>query len=403
MKEKKNFNYAYVILVILCLGVFMPNYAQFQISAFGSAMMTEENLTPTQYGTIATAPLLPGIFISLLSGLLVDRFGTRKVLTASAIITSAAVVLRVFAKGFWSLYFTMFFIGVFATCLNANSGKILGQWFSPEKMGVGMGCVMALSSGGMALGTGTASLYSGMEGAFIGAAVVAVITLLAWIFLMRDKKEQGGMTEETASLAEGLKVAIKSRTVWISALCMALTCAAFSATANYLPACLTSRGIEEGTANVITMAMTLGNLAGCLSSPSVFRRFKRQYLFFFIHGAVAAFGMFFAWRLSDNPVILFILMFLTGMGCNGFAPIVMSMPVQDEKIGTKFGGTAGGLLATLQLGGAVIIPTYIIAPIATRADGTANYSVMFSLFGVLILMFLVVALFLPNKTKSRRS
>ena len=75
----------------------------------------------------------------------------------------------------------------------------------------------------------------------------------------------------------------------------------------------------------------------------------------------------------------------------------MSMPVQDKKIGTRLGGTAGGLLATLQLGGSVVIPTYIIAPIATTAEGKANYNLMFTLFGVMILLYLFMASLLPNK------
>lgn len=397
MKTKNNKKYAYVILILLCSAVFMPNYAQYQISAFGPALMTEANLSPTQFATIATAPLLPGIFLSLVSGLLVDRFGTRKIMTASVLISGLAVVLRLFSRGFWSLYLTMIFIGVSATCMNANAGKTLGQWFSPEKMSVGMGCFMALASGGMAMGTGTASLYSGMNGAFIGAAVIAVITIAAWILFMRDKTDPSTESDERIPVKEGLKVAVKSRTVWVCAVTMFLSIGAMTAAASFLPAALVERGMAESAASVVTMAITLGSLIGCFVCPSLFRFFKKQYFFFLCHGILAAFGLFIGWKLTDNPVILFIIMLFTGVGCNGFSPLVMSMPVQDKNIGTRLGGTAGGLLATLQLGGSVIIPTYIIAPIATTAEGKANYNLMFTLFGVMILLYLFMAFRLPNK------
>ena len=70
----------------------------------------------------------------------------------------------------------------------------------------------------------------------------------------------------------------------------------------------------------------------------------------------------------------------------------MSLPVRLKGIGTRYGGTAGGLLATIQLGGSVVLPTYVIAPIA----GT-NYVLMFSLFALMMVLFCFVQLLLPIK------
>ncbi len=47
-------------------------------------------------------------------------------------------------------------------------------------------------------------------------------------------------------------------------------------------------------------------------------------------------------------------------------------------------------MATIQLGLSVITPTYIVAP----AVGD-NYSLMFIIFGLLLVAFMVVAQFLP--------
>lgn len=402
MKTNKKTNYAYVILVLLCAGILVPDFAQYQITPFGKTLMSEANLSPTQFASIATAPLLPGIFLSLISGILVDKLGARKVITSSIAISTLAIILRLFAKGFWSLFFSMIFIGFCATCINANAGKTLGLWFSPEKMGVGMGVFLAIASAGMALGTGTASLFSDMNGAFLCSAIIAVVVLIAWIFFMRNKPEgaESGSTaeeESTSSVKEGLKLALKSKTVWICASCLALTVGSMTALASFLPACLESRGLSNRAASLVATAVTLGSLTGCLVSPSLYPLFKRQHTYLLSHGVLAAFGLFIGWRLSDNAVVLFILMFLTGFSCSGYTPIVTSMPIQDPTIGTKYGGTAGGMLATLQLGGSVVIPTYIITPIATRADGTANYSLLFSLLGVLIIIFMVLSYFLPDK------
>ena len=400
MKKEINVKrYAWVVLMLMCLGITMPNYAQYQVPAFGPTIQESMKLVPSQFSTIATAPLLPGIFLSLIAGLLVDKFGTRRILVTAMAISAVAIVLRVFTKEFWGMYLTMIFTGVAATFLNSNAGKILGQWFSPEKMAVGMGIFLAAANASMSLGTGTASLYSGIHGAFIGSAVLAVIVLAAWLLLMRDRpREQSaeGTAPERISILDGLKIAATSRTVWMAAVCMFLAAGGITSMANFMPSALNERGFAESACNVVSMAITLGGLVGCLISPSTVKFFRNKRAYFICHAAVAVIGMLFAWRISESPVVTFILLFITGYCANGFSPLIMSMPVQDKKIGTRYGGTAGGFVATVQLGGSVVIPSYIIAPIATRADGSCNYAVYFTLIAVMMAIFIGVCNLLPG-------
>ncbi len=396
IKDSKKLNYGWVIIALICIGISLPNYAQYQLSVYGSQIMEKLHLTSSQYSTIATAPLLPGIFLSLISGVLVDRFGARKVVTISVVITCIASVLRVFSEGFWTLYLSMIFIGVCATFLNANTPKILGQWFSPEKMGSKMSFFSAAANIGIALGMGTATLYSGMKGAFTGSAVFAAIIAVLWIVFMREKEdvvsEKAAVQEEKVSILEALKISVKSKTVWLAAVTMFLSVGAMTSFSNFLPVALQDvRGLPASTAGVISMALTLGALLGCFLTPYLCRKMKNQKVLFVIYGVVAALGISLVWKLTTNNVLLFVLIFITGIACNGFAPLITSLPIQDERIGTKYGGTAGGLVATIQLGGSVIIPSYIIAPIA----GT-NYTLMFGLFGVMSLLFIVFAMFLPE-------
>lgn len=398
---KKVKNYAPVILALLCIGLWIPNFAQYQVAGFGVQVQESMHLSPSQFSSIATAPLIPGIFLSLFSGLLVDRFGARKMLTLGAIISTVAIVLRVFTTGFWAMYTTMIFIGINATFLNSNGGKILGQWFSPEKMSVGMGFFLACANAGISLGTGTVSLFSGMKSGFAFSAAASVIITVLWIIFMRDKPEDtpAEAEEKSESVWHSVVVAAKCKTVWLCACCMFLSIGAITTMSNFMPSALMERGLAESQATVVTMALMLGGLCGCFVGPAVSKLFKTRWTFFTISGVIAALGAFVFWRISTNPVVLFVLLFIAGLACNGVSPLVMSMPVQDERIGTRYGGTAGGFVATVQLGCSVVIPSYVITPIATRADGTANYPLLFSLFGILICGFIVISKFLPDKKK----
>lgn len=64
-----------------------------------------------------------------------------------------------------------------------------------------------------------------------------------------------------------------------------------------------------------------------------------------------------------------------------------------KEIGPKYAGTAGGVVATLELLGAVVLPTYVVIPLCGSSD--AAY---FAVGGVLMLLSSVCALLItPNK------
>ena len=48
-KKNTKFNYGWVILTILCLGLALANYSQYQVSAFGTQITAEMNLTATVF------------------------------------------------------------------------------------------------------------------------------------------------------------------------------------------------------------------------------------------------------------------------------------------------------------------------------------------------------------------
>ena len=398
-KKNTKFNYGWIVLILICFGLAMANYSQYQVSGFGAQLTAEMNLTATQFSTIATGPLIPGIFLSLVSGMLVDKFGARRVLTISVLITCVGTVLRIFTASFLPMYLCMICIGVCASFLNANAPKILGQWFSPTSMSLSMSIFLAAANIGIMLGQGTSSLYNGLKGAFIGSAVIAVIVLVLWFVLMRERPEEEEQKGEKVSLVEGLKVVVKSKTVWLAAVCLFLAAGSMTSLSNFLPQALQVRGFSESSSTVVAMALTFGSMVGCFISPYIYKYFKSQKVYFIVYAVVGALGYAFAWRLSSNAVITFILLFITGISCNGFTPMITAMPVQDKHIGTRYGGTAGGFVATVQLGGSVLVPTYVIAPLCQTADGI-NFQLMFSLFAAMLIIFIGCAMFLPNKKEA---
>ena len=95
-KLKSNPKYGVVILLMLFLGIALPDFGQFQVSSLADKLRAAMDLSQSQYSTIATAPLLAGIIFGFLSGVLMDRFGMRVLFPYAALFVALSFLTMVF-------------------------------------------------------------------------------------------------------------------------------------------------------------------------------------------------------------------------------------------------------------------------------------------------------------------
>ena len=95
--------------------------------------MKEFGITAAEAGWIASA-FLWGVTVSvLLFGLLVETWGTGKVITILFVAQMAGLLLTVFATGFWSLFLATLFIGIANGCVNAACNPLVTNLYPNEK------------------------------------------------------------------------------------------------------------------------------------------------------------------------------------------------------------------------------------------------------------------------------
>ena len=133
---QKNSSYRWVILLLTFLPCFMASVCQFQATAYAGDLMEKYQLSEQAYSTIATAPMLVGVFISFLSGTLGDRFGVKKTVFAGLLITTIGAISRAFAPGYIVLLLVTVLMGVAGVMLNSNNAKLMSAWFSPQQLGI---------------------------------------------------------------------------------------------------------------------------------------------------------------------------------------------------------------------------------------------------------------------------
>lgn len=389
---------AWAIVAVACviLLLFSPNFAQYQLSPIAHLVMPQYNLDPTQFSALFSAAMIPGIALSLVSGLLCDRFGIKRMVGIAGTITAAALIARVFTADFPSLFVCMVFSGMVATFLTANTPKIMGMWFPAEKVGVAVGISIASGTLGMAVGMLTGALFPSVEALFVFTAVIATVGIAAWWFFFKEPpavtvQDGAASSVPQPTLGECLKVAARSRNVWLVAVGLALDMATTMCLATFLPQVLqVMRGFDPASAGGVASVLTFGNLAGSVLVPFLNAKVGRMKPTVIVMAVVAATGAAFAWQLPEGALLVAGL-FVTGICMSGIIISLMSVPVLLPEIGPTYAGTAGGIVTTLQLVGGVVIPSYIMVPLIGN-----NFPLFYIVAGVLCLAIAGVAALLPE-------
>jgi cyanate permease len=150
------------------------------------------------------------------------------------------------------------------------------------------------------------------------------------------------------------------------------------------------RGIDPVRAGFYGSVVTLGGILGSFLGPVICSRmgFMKPYLI--LVGVLGAAAIFWSWQLPIGAAIVIALM-VAGFLQNAILPLFLSMPMLLPEIGPRYAGSAGGIISTLQVIGAVALPTFVITPLA---GSSAN--ILFGLAAVCLALISIPVLFLPE-------
>lgn len=386
---RKSSSYRWVILAMSFLPCFWMAVCQFQATAYAADLIETLSLSDAQYSTIATAPMLVGFFISLLAGALGDRLGVKKTVFLALCITSAGAVLRSVAGSYRVLLTVTVLMGVAGVAINSNNTKLMNAWFSPEELALAIGIVIAAGNGGtiFAMLMGKRLSPSAAQAFFYAGIVFAVITLLWWLLV----REQNGDRQEAAETPQvNIAEVLKSKGVWIAAIGAAFYMGVNLSVSALLSPGLVARGVSDEAASLSVVIFALVALLSSVIMPGIIIKQKQTGVFCAVLSAAAGAALYLAW-LSEGAAARNVLLALTGICAGGLLPTFMSIPAVLPEIGPEKMGAAGGIISTIMMGGAFVLPSFFITGIAGGINNTA-----FLIAGLCAAVVAAAFLLLPN-------
>ncbi len=362
--RKKNNPYRWVVLAVACIAFFSPSYTQYQLSPLAPQLCQTMGLTASQFSGAFSSPMLPAVFFSLVIGLLADKVGIKWVVGLGLGVSAFGTVLRLFAPSYPLFFSSMLLSGVGAACLNATGIKLFSGWFPVGQVDKMMGLLLSASTIGMAAALATTALFPSIAAAYGAAAALSAAVWLLWMILMKDPaKPVGPARTERPPLRRCLLAVVRSKALWLACGALMAVYGCEMLLGSFLPSALAGRGMPMAAAGVYTAVVTFGTFFGCLAGPFLMGRCPRPRLLMLLFPLVGSAGMLWGWRLSPGP-LLALALGVTGFVIGGLQPLLIALPVSLPEIGPQYAGTAGGIVSTMQLLGAVLIPTCIAAPLA---------------------------------------
>lgn len=257
-----------------------------------------------------------------------------------------------------------------------------------------MGLYFSGASVGMTVTLATSALFPSLKAAFTTAGVASVIITLAWIFLVKNKPP-GAPDVPSQPVFKYIRIAARSKNVWILSIFFMLLMGSSMAYSGGLPNALAVRGIDPVQAGLMASIGTIGTIIGGIVLPMLSDKIGRIKPFLGPVCILSAFLIFILWLIPINT--LWVVLPIGGFFAGAAMPLVKSYPILLPEIGPEYAGSAGGIMSTLQLLGAFFIPSFIISPIAGE-----NFGLLLYLCAGITLVAGLIAFALPELgTKAR--
>lgn len=338
-------NYRWYILALSALTntitVAIPSMA---LPVLFAEISADLHLNLVQVGLIWGISALPMIFTALAGGMVGDRFGPRRVLLISCLVTGLAGALRGLAVDFSTFLATMLLFGLFTPMININNVKVCGMWFSSRQLGLANGVL----SVGMALGFLLGSLFSatllspalgGWRNVLILYGGLSLLVCIPWFFA-RLPTAAGVGAARPASLRQSLAHVARIRNLWLLGLTIFGVSGSVQGALGYLPLYLRGMGWPVASADGALAAFHTISLVFAIPVALGSDRLGTRRKVLVAAATLMTLGIASLSVAQSGWVWPAVLM--AGMVRDGFMGVFMTAVMETEGVGTAFSGTAVG-------------------------------------------------------------
>jgi len=346
-------NYRWYILVLAALTftftVAMPTMC---MPVLFEEISKDLKLNLVQIGAVWGMVPLAGMFVVLIGGLLGDRFGTKRVLSAGCLLAGLAGALRGLSGNFISLAATLFLFGLLSAMIPPVVHKTCGVWFSGRHLGlangiVSMGMAVGFTVGAMISATVLSPLLGGWRNVMFLYGAISVVISVLWL-LTRSEPNQIEPSTDSAStvpLRQALSRVVRIRDMWLLGFILVGQSGCVQGMLGYLPLHLREIGWTGASADGALAAFHATSMVGVIPMVLLSDRLGSRKAALFAATLMTAVGVGLL-SVADGATV-WASVIIAGIVRDGFMAVLMTTIIEIDGVGAAYAGTAMGLVLTL--------------------------------------------------------
>jgi len=268
------------VFIPFALGYFLSYVYRTVNAVIAPDLVTAIGLDPASLGLLTSAYFLTFAAFQLPLGLLLDRFGSRRVEAALLLFAAAGAFLFARAESLTTLVAGRALIGLGVSACLMAAFKAFSTWFPPERLPLANGVQMV--SGGIGALAATAPVEAALaitdwRGIFLLLAGLTLEAALA-IFLVVPEGESHRSQESLRQQLQGLRTIFTSRAYWRLAPWAILAQAAYLSIQGLWsgPWLRDVAGLDRAAAADILFLIALAMIAGYLGFGALTDRLSRR-------------------------------------------------------------------------------------------------------------------------------
>ncbi|MCD2136410.1 MFS transporter [Salinicoccus halitifaciens] len=370
------------------------------LAPLGAVIGQDLNLTMFQIGLFPAALFLGQSLVSIPSGILTDKIGSRNMLVIISLLLSITFYLIALSSSFLMIFILIIFAGFAYGSSHPSTNKGVNSWFDLKKRGTAMG----IKQMGVTMGSASAALLLlplatsiGWPGALSVAASILLIFGIIFYFKYQEP-EKLNTIKKTEIESNPLNIFLHRKLILITISAMLLSGSQAVLNTFIVLYAFESLSLSLILAGILLGIAEFGGAVGRLGwgwlSDNLFSG-RRLIVLLIISVLVAVQSIITSLMPVGTPFYLTcIIIFIFGLGASGFNGIWMN--ATSEIVPSSLSGTATGVSITFSSWGAILFPPLF----GIIRDYTGSYFWGWWLI-VLLMIISTLALLIAVKSKNK--
>jgi MFS family permease len=402
VKKQKHW-WRWLVLLVVSLVMFGSYYIYDSLSPLNDFIQKDMGIDNAKFGLLfSTYYIINLLFVLLISGFVLDRFGIKKVgtLYVLLILLGSVVTSLGAGKSFIVMLIGRMIFGVGSEATLLVTNKVIARWFKGKELGFAYGLNITVMRLGTVLALNTSVQIADWTGSWrwsvwAGAIVMLVSFALFLVYLMIDRdvdKEIKGGVEDKIVVKDVLKM---SSAFWfISILCVTFYSAIFPFT-NHAPRFLQMKfGMSAAKGGQYTSYIMIASMIFTPLLGLLIDKFGKRGRIMIIGSILIIPAHLLLGLTILPPAISFLILGVS------FSLVPAALwPAVPILVKEKYLGSAFGIIAWIQMSGLTLFPWLAGKIVDWSGDTYTNMEIMFASLGFIGLVFSILLLGADKKQK----